>query len=183
MNIQKFATLENLLIVIGLGIIGYLIYTKYNKEGMSPFMPHAGSSRMGFPPTREPMHKEMMREHLDNTENPGSAASAPITLSGESTASIPAAAPVPNELLPTDLLPNYDEATKIKGNAVTDTLQAQNFIIGSFPQGLDTVATSKRIPYYDIRNNYPVPKEEYPWNNSPYDEAPGSGRRFFDIGA
>jgi hypothetical protein len=174
-HLQKLATPQNLLILVVLLVAGYFIYDKYYKsESMASYKKKHYENMATF----KMPHR---RENLENVESGDNTLAAPtVSLAATPEASLTGS---PNELLPSDLLPNYDEATKIKGNAVTDTLKSQNFIIGSFPQGLDTVSTSKRIPYYDIRNNYPVPKEEYPWNNSPYDEAPGGGRRFFDIGA
>ena len=177
MNSKLMTFPYNVIVVVIVLAVVYLIYTHFFSSSESFGKYHRDHMYNGHHHShkREPM-RNARRDHLDNTGN--------LTLGGDTTGTPTSTLYANTQLQPTDLLPDYSNITNISsGSAVTDLLQSQNFIIGSFPQGLDTVSTSKRIPYYDIRNNYPIPKEEYPWNNSPYEDAPGSGRRFFDIGS
>lgn len=81
-----------------------------------------------------------------------------------------------------DLLPVYDSANAFSGqNAVSNLLKEQNFLISGFHTGLNTISSSKRIGYLDIRSLPPIPKQQVsPWNNSSYD-SPMINRRMFEI--
>jgi hypothetical protein len=78
-----------------------------------------------------------------------------------------------SQLTTGDLLPKYDDAsTFAKENPVTQVLKDQNFIISGYSQGMDTISSSKRIPYNDFRENILIPKDNSvsPWNMSPLEE-------------
>ena len=83
-----------------------------------------------------------------------------------------------------ELLPIYETSKKFgKDNNVTDLLKEQNFIIGGYPTGINTVLQSNKIPYLDIRSLPPIPKQDVgEWNHSSYEQAPGQGRRQFELG-
>lgn len=88
-----------------------------------------------------------------------------------------------NALNTDDLLPKYDDANEFaKQNPVSKILQEQNFLQSGYRIGINTVFESNKIPYYDLRSMPPIPKSEIgPWNNSSYEESPGSKRRQFEL--
>jgi len=78
-----------------------------------------------------------------------------------------------SQLTAGDLLPKYDDATTFaKENPVTQVLKDQNFLISGYSQGMDTISSSKRIPYNDFRENILIPKDNSvsPWNMSALEE-------------
>ena len=78
-----------------------------------------------------------------------------------------------SQLTAGDLLPKYDDAiTFAKENPVTQVLKDQNFLISGYSQGMDTISSSKRIPYNDFRENILIPKDNSisPWNMSALEE-------------
>ena len=78
-----------------------------------------------------------------------------------------------SQLTAGDLLPKYDDAnTFAKENAVTKVLKDQNFLISGYSSGIDTISSSKRIPYNDYRENILIPKDNTisPWNMSALEE-------------
>ena len=83
-----------------------------------------------------------------------------------------------------DLLPKYDDANDFsKQNPVSKLLQEQNFLTSGYHQGINTIVSSNKIPYHDIRSVPPIPKENLgPWNQSSYDSPMGSGRKFLEVG-
>ena len=83
-----------------------------------------------------------------------------------------------------DLLPKYDDANDFsKQNPVSKLLQEQNFLTSGYHQGINTIVSSNKIPYHDIRSVPPIPKTEMgPWNQSSYDQPMGSGRKFLEVG-
>jgi hypothetical protein len=88
------------------------------------------------------------------------------------------------ELVPEELLPKYQDKDKFaEENPITSLLKDQNFLISGYHYGINTVLQSNKIPYHDIRSLPPIPKESVgPWNQSSFDEAPGQGRKQFEIG-
>lgn len=118
------------------------------------------------------------------------------TGTGDATTALPSAS-IPNvsgslvnlpnpsaSLQATDLLPTYDEANVFSGqNAISNLLKEQNFLISGYHTGLNTISSSKKIPYHDIRSLPPIVKTDVgPWNKSSYD-SPNVNRRFFEIGS
>ena len=83
-----------------------------------------------------------------------------------------------------DLLPKYDDANDFaKQNPVSKLLQETNFLTSGYHQGINTIVSSNKIPYHDLRSVPPIPKQEMgPWNQSSYENAMGSGRKFLEIG-
>jgi hypothetical protein len=83
-----------------------------------------------------------------------------------------------------DLLPKYDDANDFaKQNPVSKLLQETNFLTSGYHQGINTIVSSNKIPYHDIRSVPPIPKAEAgPWNQSSYENAMGSGRKYLEIG-
>jgi hypothetical protein len=78
-----------------------------------------------------------------------------------------------SQLTAGDLLPNYDDAaTFSQENPVSKILKDQNFLISGYSQGMDTISSSKRIPYNDFRENILIPKDNTisPWNMSALEE-------------
>lgn len=82
-----------------------------------------------------------------------------------------------------DLLPKYDDANDFaKQNPVSKLLQETNFLTSGYHQGINTVVSSNKIPYHDLRSAPPIPKQEVsPFMNSSYEEPMGQGRRFLEI--
>jgi hypothetical protein len=83
-----------------------------------------------------------------------------------------------------NLLPIYEKSKKFgKDDSVTDLLKEQNFVIGGYASGINTVLQSNKIPYLDIRSLPPIPKINVgEWNQSSYEQTPGQGRKGFEIG-
>lgn len=85
---------------------------------------------------------------------------------------------------PESLLPKYDDSDEFtKNHPITSLLKDQNYLIGGYPVGIDTVVQSNKIPYLDIRSLPPVPKENV-WgiNQSSYEQSPGMTRKGFELG-
>lgn len=82
-----------------------------------------------------------------------------------------------------DLLPKYDDANEFaKQNPVTDLLKEQNFLIGGYHTGINTVMQANKIPYHDLRSAPPIAKETVgPWSQSSYEVPAGTGRRMLEI--
>ena len=82
-----------------------------------------------------------------------------------------------------DLLPKYDDANDFsKQNPVSKLLQEQNFLTSGYHVGINTVISSNKIPYHDIRSAPPIPKTEMgPWNQSSYEQPMGAGRKYLEI--
>lgn len=82
------------------------------------------------------------------------------------------------ELTVKDLLPNYESDDMSKVTATTN-LQDMNFLLSGFSQGIDTIGSSKKIVYNDIRSGIPIPKDDTisPWGLSSYDTPAGFYRR------
>lgn len=82
-----------------------------------------------------------------------------------------------------DLLPKYDDANDFaKQNPVSKLLQETNFLTSGYHQGINTIVSSNKIPYHDLRSAPPIPKQEMgPWNQSSYETPMGSGRKFLEI--
>ena len=83
-----------------------------------------------------------------------------------------------------DLLPKYDDANDFaKQNPVSKLLQETNFLTSGYHQGINTIVSSNKIPYHDIRSAPPIPKAEAgPWNQSSYEQPMGAGRKFLEVG-
>ena len=82
-----------------------------------------------------------------------------------------------------ELLPKYDEANEFaKENPVTELLKEQNYLISGFHLGINSTMQSSKIPYYDLRSLPPVPKQDWPINNSSIDRSNAFQRRPLDIG-
>lgn len=88
------------------------------------------------------------------------------------------------KLVVDDLLPKYDDANAFaKENPVSKLLKEQNFLIGGYHVGVNTVMQSNKIAYHDIRSLPPIPKENVgPWNQSSYEQSPSQMRKSFEIG-
>lgn len=82
-----------------------------------------------------------------------------------------------------DLLPKYDDANDFaKQNPVSKLLQEQNFLTSGYHQGINTIVSSNKIPYHDLRSVPPIPKTETgPWSQSSYDQPMGAGRKYLEI--
>lgn len=83
-----------------------------------------------------------------------------------------------------DLLPKYDDANDFaKQNPVSKLLSEQSFLTSGYHQGINTIVSSNKIPYHDLRSVPPIPKTEVsPFMNSSYEQPMGSGRRFMELG-
>ena len=82
-----------------------------------------------------------------------------------------------------ELLPTYDEANEFaKQNPVTELLKEQNYLISGYHLGINTTSQSSKIPNYDLRSLPPVPKSDWPINNSSLDRSNAFQRRPLDIG-
>lgn len=83
-----------------------------------------------------------------------------------------------------DLLPKYDDANDFaKQNPVSKLLQETNFLTSGYHSGINTIVSSNKIPYHDIRSVPPIPKSEVsPFMNSSYEQPMGSGRRYLEVG-
>lgn len=88
------------------------------------------------------------------------------------------------ELIPQDLLPKYDQENEFaQQNPVGELLKEKNFLISGYHLGINTVMSSNKLPYYDLRSLPVIPKEEVgPWSQSSYEKSPASQRRGFEIG-
>lgn len=89
------------------------------------------------------------------------------------------------QLIADDLLPKYDESNEFaKQNPVSNLLKEQNFMISGYHSGINTVISSNKMAYHDLRSMPPVPKDTSlsVWNISSYDEPVGSGRKQLEIG-
>lgn len=89
------------------------------------------------------------------------------------------------QLTTADLLPVYDDANSFaKENPVSKLLQEQNFLQAGYHMGINTIVSSNKIPYLDLRSAPPVAKGETgPWNQSSYEQPAGANRRFLEIGS
>lgn len=82
-----------------------------------------------------------------------------------------------------ELLPKYDEANEFaQQNPVTELLKEQNYLISGYHLGINTTMQSSKIPYNDLRSLPPVPKSDWPINNSSLDRSNAFQRRPVDIG-
>ncbi len=92
--------------------------------------------------------------------------------------------PGEGELNPQDLLPKYDQENEFaQQNPVGELLKEKNFLISGYHLGINTVMSSNKLPYYDLRSLPVIPKEEVgPWSQSSYEKSPASQRRGFEIG-
>jgi hypothetical protein len=88
------------------------------------------------------------------------------------------------ELKAEDLLPKYDEQNEFaQQNPVGELLKEKNFLISGYHLGINTIMSSNKLPYYDLRSLPAIPKEEVgPWSQSSYEKSPSNQRRGFEIG-
>jgi hypothetical protein len=86
------------------------------------------------------------------------------------------------------LLPKYDAASKLDSKTAVNTLlKNQNFALGSQAIPLNSVSTSRKIPYYDLRSLPVIPSSDInaltsEVNKSPYQQAPDNYRAKVVIG-
>lgn len=82
-----------------------------------------------------------------------------------------------------ELLPKYDEANEFaQQNPVSDLLKEQNFLISGYHMGVNTVMSSNKIAYHDLRAAPPIPKQTIgPFLQSSYETPAGTNRRSMEI--
>lgn len=83
-----------------------------------------------------------------------------------------------------ELLPTYDDANEFaKENPVTELLKEQNYIVSGYQIGINTTSQASKIPNLDLRAAPPIPKMDWPINNSSMDRSNGFQRREMNIGS
>ena len=116
------------------------------------------------------------------SQEPSGAASQEAQAPAPSAAPEQAPAPAAQEkaqLSAEELLPKYDEANEFaQQNPVSDLLKEQNFLISGYHMGVNTVMSSNKIAYHDLRAAPPIPKQTVgPFLQSSYETPAGTNRR------
>lgn len=161
-------------IVIILGVFALLYFFKQNTETMVDFdklssYDNAPQEYALVPPVNTFQEGEPVTT-LEETEGEGEDPLEKVIV-GEDT------------LQAEELLPKYDDANEFaKQNPVTELLKEQNYLVSGHHLGINTTMQSSKIPYLDIRSLPPVPKSDWPINNSSLDRSNAFQRRPLEIG-
>lgn len=162
---------ENLKIIVIIAAILLVLYTLGNKAGYEDITTPTTLEQTTTPTI-------LMDSPLDTSTIP---ASSNVDMT------IPPPTQVRDQVLTSsDLLPQLNNAANdfVKQNPVAKLLKDQNFLVSGYHIGINTVLTSSKIPYYDLRSAPVIPKQDLsPWNNSSIEDPPGAAnRRTFEIG-
>ena len=170
MNIIEIIPKNDLLKVFLVIVAVYFIMKYYNREGLENVVSTPP------PPQQQP---KLVQPQVQQTPQ------AQVMQPQEQQRQIEKVVAGQTQLTTNDLLPKYDDANDFaKQNPVSKLLQEQNFLQAGYHMGINTVVSSNKIPYLDIRSCPPIPKQDVgPFNNSSYEEPAGAGRRALEIGA
>ena len=83
-----------------------------------------------------------------------------------------------------ELLPTYTDANEFaKENPVSELLKQQSFLVSGYSIGVNTTSQSSKIPNLYLRAAPPIPKGDWPINNSSLDRSNSFQRREMNIGS
>jgi hypothetical protein len=172
-GLTDYFTNQNVLIVLAIAAIVYFAFFYNKNEGLENVKSEAPAITLAteeIATEAAEAHKQVETSEFRCLENMPSVACADYQ-------------PGEGELTPQDLLPKYDQENEFAQNPVGELLKEKNFLISGYHLGINTVMSSNKLPYYDLRSLPVIPKEEVgPWSQSSYEKSPASQRRGFEIG-
>ena len=173
-GLTDYFTSQNLLIASVLAVVIYFAFFYNKNEGLENVegeTPAAQAATSPEAPTTEAPKEDIESMDFKCLAQPEMACADFQAGQGE-------------ELKAEDLLPKYDEQNEFaQQNPVGELLKEKNFLVSGYHLGINTIMSSNKLPYYDLRSLPAIPKEEVgPWSQSSYEKSPSNQRRGFEIG-